>query len=509
MIANATPYRLSRFLVGVSICLTLIIQLYLWEHITDDAFISFRYADRLAAGSGLTFNDGERTEGFSNPLWTVGLGALRWVTRISVPDIARGVGLLCGVLTLWGLALIIKLLSVESSIHVLSVALLLTVLSPGFHVYATAGLEGPLLSFLLILVVVQTLRGRSVSAAMLLGLVAVTRPEGILYGLLWVVATGTRGDGILSQIRSRFREVALIVFLPVLWQIFRVWYYDAWLPNTAVAKPPGTFGSFTVLGSYLQPWIISLGGPLIVCLWFFIRWEKQKVSSRVLRASWGLLIAAAAFLLYARGDWMPFGRFVVPVWPIVAVCFSIWLVPVVREMQTKQLFRFERLVVPAMYCALVACSVFAWQMQVRNYIANKEMNMLMRGKDQLAVGTWLANSVKEGSTVATGRLGGISYGAPKLTVFDLNGLTDREEAGFVAGGRRGGVGADPVLKRKPDVMALIDVPVEWGYKNETELMEWLQPRYTFVRSFPQGNYGAVDIWVATDNIEAVMMRNGH
>src|SRR5438552_4560056 len=42
----------------------------------DDVFISFRYAEHLAAGLGLVFNPGERVEGFSNPLWTLLLSQL-------------------------------------------------------------------------------------------------------------------------------------------------------------------------------------------------------------------------------------------------------------------------------------------------------------------------------------------------------------------------------------------------------------------------------------------------
>jgi hypothetical protein len=39
--------------------------------LSDDAYISFRYAENLANGLGLVFNRGERVEGYSNFLWTV------------------------------------------------------------------------------------------------------------------------------------------------------------------------------------------------------------------------------------------------------------------------------------------------------------------------------------------------------------------------------------------------------------------------------------------------------
>ena len=39
----------------------------------DDAFIVYRYADRLAHGAGFTFNPGERVEGVTCFLWTIAL----------------------------------------------------------------------------------------------------------------------------------------------------------------------------------------------------------------------------------------------------------------------------------------------------------------------------------------------------------------------------------------------------------------------------------------------------
>src|SRR5262249_54206071 len=55
----------------------------------DDAYITFRYADRLAAGEGLTYNDGERVFGSSTPLYTFWLAALRTLLpRTPTPALA-------------------------------------------------------------------------------------------------------------------------------------------------------------------------------------------------------------------------------------------------------------------------------------------------------------------------------------------------------------------------------------------------------------------------------------
>ena len=49
---------------------------YRW--MMDDAFIYFRYADNLLfLGRGLVYNAGEYVEGYSSPLWMLGLLPLR------------------------------------------------------------------------------------------------------------------------------------------------------------------------------------------------------------------------------------------------------------------------------------------------------------------------------------------------------------------------------------------------------------------------------------------------
>ena len=52
-----------------------------WPFATDDAFISFRYSARLLAGEGLTWNPGERVEGYTDFLWVVLLAGALWPTE--------------------------------------------------------------------------------------------------------------------------------------------------------------------------------------------------------------------------------------------------------------------------------------------------------------------------------------------------------------------------------------------------------------------------------------------
>src|ERR1044072_2429548 len=63
----------------------------------DDAYISFRYADNLVHGLGLVYNAGERVEGYSNFLWTMGIAlGMRLGVGPEAWTVALGGGLLCG-----------------------------------------------------------------------------------------------------------------------------------------------------------------------------------------------------------------------------------------------------------------------------------------------------------------------------------------------------------------------------------------------------------------------------
>src|SRR5215468_3827839 len=75
---DASSSRRSRLL---ALALLGTLGLLLWHaavywFLTDDGYISFRYARNLAHGHGLVFNPGhERVEGYTNLLWVLILAA--------------------------------------------------------------------------------------------------------------------------------------------------------------------------------------------------------------------------------------------------------------------------------------------------------------------------------------------------------------------------------------------------------------------------------------------------
>src|SRR5688572_3277064 len=357
--------RISPLGAGLFLVFMAIIQMSLWEHVSDDAYISFRYVERWVAGQGLTFNPGEWVEGLSNPLW-IGILAVsrRLLPTVTIVDAARVLGFAASVISFLAMAVAVKRSSPgRHSVAFLYAAVILAC-TPGFHVYATAGLETPVFGMLVTVAVLfsltQTFAAR-LGAALCLGLAAVCRPEAALYGLLWWLFT--RGPRQLRVRPGHELIVMATLSAPFLaYEAFRISYFGELLPNTFLAKPPGIFGGIFGI-AYLLQWAIALGGPLLFVVWLLRRAPLESEAGRLLRASAGPLVAATIFVVYTRGDWMPFGRFLVPVAPLMAACVGTllarWTIETARERRIAR----RRIVMPVA-AALGLSAIAAWNSEL-------------------------------------------------------------------------------------------------------------------------------------------------
>jgi hypothetical protein len=235
-----------------------------------------------------------------------------------------------------------------------------------------------------------------------------------------------------------------------------------------------------------------------------LRTEQSEHAKRLFRVCAGPLIAAVIFVMYARGDWMPFGRFIAPVWPIACLCLTACIDSTIRNLNEHSMIRLPGIAKAIVALALVFASLMTWADPLILYDQNEEINMLMRGHDQIAVGKWLTENVPQGTTIATIRLGGISYAAPEMIFWDLNGLTDKEEAQFVAKGRPGGAPNDPVLNRFPKILAMVEYAASQSPEKARLMREWVHQHYAFVKSFPQGTVGKFDIWILKNASETML-----
>jgi hypothetical protein len=218
----------------------------------EDAGISFAYARNFIRGHGLVpYIGGERVEGFSNPLWTL-LVALFYAIGIDGWISAKVLGAVLGIATL-PLVWLLARRALGDSTTARGAALVgpaLLAASPQFVVWNTSGLENSLFCFLLaaglyrLSTEAQAAEQRPLSA-LLFFLLATTRPEGAMYGVVaWVAVLVV---AIRDRRWKRLLVWSLLFAVPVaLAEAARIAYFAWPLPNTYYAK--------LGIGDRFQPW---------------------------------------------------------------------------------------------------------------------------------------------------------------------------------------------------------------------------------------------------------------
>ena len=220
-----------------------------WPFFSDDAFISLRYSDRLLAGHGLSWTDGERVEGYSNLLWVLlcaGLGAL-------------GLDLVTAARWLGGTATALALLTAARALRPANAAMCLPAAAAPLLLASTqvalgwtlAGLEGPLVLCLLTFAFGSLLTSHRrladvaawprrwlLAAGVPFALVCWTRPDGPLWvfaaGVALAIGCGHKGLG--RAVDRAFWLGALPLLAVVLQLLFRLAYHGDVVPNTAHVK---------------------------------------------------------------------------------------------------------------------------------------------------------------------------------------------------------------------------------------------------------------------------------
>ncbi len=216
-------------------------QLPLLNWFIEDAAISFSYARNLADGEGLvTYVGGERVEGYSNPTWVFLLAFFELLGAESFVS-AKYLQAALAAFTI-PLTYFIARESVAepetSDVPVLACVILAG--SAQFAIWGASGLENALFSFLLALAIwrllVESRTGTWPWSAACFFLVAISRPEAIMYAAL-----GGFGYMVFTLIKTKRPEPTL-KWLATFWAPFLIYhairfsYFAQELPNTFYAK---------------------------------------------------------------------------------------------------------------------------------------------------------------------------------------------------------------------------------------------------------------------------------
>ncbi len=302
--------------VGLSAVVHLALCWHLRGFVTDDAWISVRYAENLAAGEGFVWNPGgPRVEGASNPLLVAVEAAASWAGWSALAA-ARVLGVLGGLACVVLVYVAGRPVVGESAARIAAV---LTACSAPFALWAVGGLETLLVAAAVTAGTLEVARrdgGRVLRAAAALAVLPWLRPEGLAVAAA-LVAVGELPALFRAATRRRaLRRVAVLGGVPLASQLVleaaRLGVYGHLLPNSVVYKS-GAGEALTVLQKFLDQSLL----PVLLAL----------VGTVVLAGRARLL--AVPPVLYGLGaigtldSANAYSRFFMPVWPLVALLAAV------------------------------------------------------------------------------------------------------------------------------------------------------------------------------------------
>ncbi len=310
----------------------------------DDAFITGRYAQRLAGGLGYTFRDGPATDGVTGPLWLFIETALAWLQLDPVLG-AKALGALSAATAV---ALVTR--RVAGQVLGRSAALVFiafVILSVLLASNAQSGLETGFSTLVLTLAWLEASATKPRPAVLALVLLAVPwlRPECVPAALT-VLGLFVSRESSSRNARIGVAGVALAGLVGV--ALFRIALFGSALPLSAQAKP----ADFANGLNYALTSLSVAFGVLLLPLLYAARRNRTH--------AWLASIAVVHTLavILAGGDWMPGARLFMPIAPLVLSLAALGLTQFMahrkRNLQVAYGLLFALALAPQMILGVMA-----------------------------------------------------------------------------------------------------------------------------------------------------------
>lgn len=305
--------------------------------ISDDAFITMRYVKNFVEGKGLVYNVGERVEGYTHFLWLMLLAAAQAIGFDPVDaSIWLGIAAYAGILVL---LLAISLREHKQNLKTLwlPVAAALFALNYDTAEWASGGLETSFYTLLILgafyiwFYTKYSEQRRLLLSGMVLALVALTRPDGVLFTVTAILLLTIRGIRVKQPLLKVSKTIGLLllpsIVIGVPYLLWKYSYYGDILPLTYYTKSAGEdyFGQgIFYIWLYFRVHFISAIVLFAAIVLLLRKPNRVEKSDEIYPGSPSItaLVAIAVYLILfvARvgGDFM-FARFVIPVVPFFCI----------------------------------------------------------------------------------------------------------------------------------------------------------------------------------------------
>ncbi len=236
---------------GLLFVVHLLVFFHFGAQFVDDAYITFRYAERIASGKGFTFNDGQWVLGTTTPLWTL-LIAFGRVLHI---PLAIWVGILssiCAGTVAFFLWRIMADLGASALGYVAGIALLIY---ERWLFDFLMGMEVLLYVALVFGLFLSIIKRKWQFIGYLGALAILCRPDGVVIAAIAIMACW------LSDRRQALRQAGILLLVLFPWLLFSLFRFHSVFPQSISAKQwihPASFSE-----AMLGPWKLLLDDPFL------------------------------------------------------------------------------------------------------------------------------------------------------------------------------------------------------------------------------------------------------
>lgn len=314
----------------------------------DDAMISMRYAWNLSHGHGLVWNPGERVEGYTNLLMTLFMSVFTGFFDKSEAVLAVQIS---GLFINLGIAAItwrfchffIGDFDGQAQSLFKTIILIMVVTYYPLSYWSLMGMETGLLTLIVLaslyvmeLYLLTKRAGFLFVLAGLSGLAHLTRPDAIIFSLpifLYIAYMNRLG---FPKSRSRSAEVVYSMIVYALFivgqEVFRIVYYNEYLPNTYYLKLIGMPLVDRIRNGlgFILPYILTHMALLGVSIAGGMIEPEPRKSFHL-----GLILLPVLYQVWVGGDPWPYWRIMTPLYPVLAITFVLSMHGILQGIRSR------------------------------------------------------------------------------------------------------------------------------------------------------------------------------
>jgi hypothetical protein len=499
--AKRHDFLVAGIIVTIAIC---IFVLHLRRNgFVDDAFITYRYAARLAVGDGLTYNNGEKILGSSTPGYALLLAlAASVIGTEHIPNISLTFSFIASLILMLSVGAIA--FRISNKLTVAALAPLLVMTSHYTSWVMTTGMEAPVFLALLAGGLWALVWQRWTIGILLFSFLPLIRLEGVFpLGLLGI---SLLVNSFYQRERFTYKWLirnAVILLLPgLMYLIAASLYYGTPIPQSIAAKSAGLYPissteTTALIGNRLSQFVSPLI-QLIVDITTPRRTAFSAIVSLAIILTGGLWMARRSKILwivpitllillafYARSATLLFGWYFAHFDVLAVLCFAAGLYALFAFI----LKRIWKAAPQGLALLISICLVLYIQQELILENANlptmqtRQPPLDEREYDYYQLAQWIAPQLPENTTVLMPEVGVLGYYLPHVRVIDAAGLVSPQAVDYfpVPENERldAAIGAIPrglVRDYQPDIVVTLDFFVVNGLLTD----DWFQENYTLV-----------------------------